>query len=204
MNELPHYGQILTDKETILSYCRDIALPVAENTVRIIVSGLKTQDDYLRLYATCARLYYLSKLVYMDELAGKVSKLSLDEYRKEIFEPHAETDDEVWQIIVRTNKSDTNLEPKIRANVVDRTFRCLTVIEKLWCGAIACLWEQIYIPELAYEFNYVLRNEGRLSDPVFDGIYSLYPSNYPDRFDPWDDGSDNITKYFENNMGSIF
>ena len=49
--QLPHHGQILTTKKTIIRYVWDIANAVSKNTVLIIAMGEDTPDYHLRLYS---------------------------------------------------------------------------------------------------------------------------------------------------------
>lgn len=191
----PIVGQIVTTRRTIMEFIWDIQGPVTNNTVYLISKGLVGEWDYLRLLSVCARLYYLSKLVYRDK-AG-VKKLSAAQYRKQIFEPHAETQDEIKEILCKMYKGDSN--EKFDANNIDLIASCLMIIEKLWCTSIACVCEQIYIPELAYGFEYVVKRRGDLPEPVFCSASSLFPDNYESY-----NYTEGIAKYFEDVMGSIF
>ena len=97
--ELGHVGQIVTTRKTINEFIRDIQSPVTYNTVYLISKGLKGDYDQLKLYSVCSRLYYLSKLVYVGKTG--IVKLGAEKYRKSIFEPHAETVEEVRYILER-------------------------------------------------------------------------------------------------------
>ena len=46
---IPHSGQILTNKKTILYHIREIENTVSKNTVLLIAMGADTPDYYLRL-----------------------------------------------------------------------------------------------------------------------------------------------------------
>ncbi|MCR5835655.1 MAG: hypothetical protein K6G88_04040 [Lachnospiraceae bacterium] len=96
---LGHGGQIITTRWTILDFIRDIQCPVAYNSVYLISEGLYGREDYLRLYSVCSRLFYLSKLVYKGE--DGVKKLGADQYWIKIFEPNAETREEIVYILKR-------------------------------------------------------------------------------------------------------
>ena len=193
--EKPLIGQIVTTRRTIMEFIWDIQGPVTNNTVYLISKGLVGEWDYLRLLSVCARLYYLSKLVYRDK-AG-VKKLSAAQYRKQIFEPHAETQDEINAILHKMYKEHS--DERLNDDNTDLVGRCLMIIEKLWCTSIACAYEQIYIPELAYAFEYVVKRRGELPEPVFRGASSLFPDNYENY-----NYSEGIAEYFEDVMGSIF
>ncbi len=173
--KLPHYGQIVTTRKTIEMFAYDIELPIIDNTVAVIINGLDCHDSLMRLYATCARLYYLSRLVYRGK--SGISKLSSKRYRELIFDPHAETSEEIVDSIERMRKSGVIVKQNNNDYCGTKTIRCFNIIEELWCGAISCVNEQIYIPELAYAMEYVVKNNGELPMPVFSD-YSPFPSNY--------------------------
>ena len=191
----PIVGQIVTTRRTIIEFIWDIQMPVTNNTVYLISKGLAGEWDYLRLFSVCARLYYLSKLVYRDKEG--VKKLSAAQYRKQIFEPRAETQEEIKAILDTMYKEHS--DKKLGDDNIDLVVRCLMIIEKLWCSSMACLCEQIYIPELAYAFEYVVKRRGELPEPVFCSADSLFPDNYESY-----NYSEGIAKYFEDVMGSIF
>ncbi len=191
--ELPHYGQILTTKKCIWEFILGIDMPVTENTVRLLAHGLNTQDDYLRLYSTCSRLYYLSRLVYKGK--DGIRKPSADWYRKQIYWGRAETADEIRHVMAVQNGC---IEEDIPEADSQRVFHDLQVLSAVWCGSIACLWEQIYIPELAYFAEYVLNHSGLVPMPQFDE-FSPFPNNYADC-----DYTQGIADYFEKIMETIF
>lgn len=192
--EIGHAGQIVTTKKSILWFIREIESPVTYNTVCLISDGLKGEYDYLRLYSVCARLYYLSKLVYKGK--DGVVKLKPNRYRKEIFDPLAETPDEVKRILERKKKDDSS--KSILTDHAEQVFRCLQIIERLWCTSMACVCEQIYIPELAYAFDYVIMNRGKLPAPEFQGDWSMFPQNYKDY-----NYTEGLAEYFEDVMEGI-
>ena len=188
--KIGHAGQIVTTRKTITGLIYEIQLPVTYNTVCLISDGLKGEYDLLRLYSVCSRLYYLSKLVYVGE--NGVAKLTPDQYRKELFAPHAETLAEVEAILERKKKDFSD-------NHAKEVFRCLQTIEHLWCTSMACVCEQIYIPELAYAFDYVIKRKGELPEPEFQGAWSIFPQNYEDY-----NYTEGIAEYFEDVMEACF
>jgi hypothetical protein len=192
--ELPHAGQILTTRKTIVNFMNDIKLPVTNNTIHLLTYGLKTKDDYLRLYATCARLYYLSKLVCRGK--DGICKLNQEQYRKKLFDGFVETVDEVRHIMDRQKRDPKQEMPMRNARMV---FKNLQILETLWCRGISCLWEQIYIPELAYFLEYVLRNGEVIPIPQYDNEWSLFPANY-ENFEYTKD----IAGYFDETMEGLF
>lgn len=189
------YGQIITTRRTILEFIWDIQWAVTNNTVYLISKALLGEWEYLRLLSVCTRLYYLSKLVYRDN--DSIKKLNAAQYRKQIFEPYDETQDEIKAILYKMYK-DHNDE-KLNDDNIDLVGRCLMIIEKLWCTSIACACEQIYIPELAYAFEYVVKRRGELPEPVFCSTSSLFPDNYESY-----NYTEGIAKYFEDVLVSIF
>ena len=191
----PIVGQIVTTRRTIMEFIWDIQSPVANNTVYLISKGLVGEWDYLRLLSVCARLYYMSKLVYRDK--DGVKKLSANSVSKKIFESHAETQYEIKEILYKMNKEYR--DEKLDDVHIDLVAKCLGIIEKLWCHSISCVSEQIYIPELAYAFEYVVKRRGDLPEPVFCSTSSLFPDNYESY-----NYAEGIAKYFEDVMGSIF
>lgn len=194
---LGHGGQIITTRWTILDFIRDIQCPVAYNTVYLISEGLYGREDDLRLYSVCSRLYYLSKLVYKGE--DGVKKLDADQYRIKIFEPNAETREEIVYILKRMYEKSAKVAENIEDSHIDQVIRCLDIIEKLWSKGISCVCEQIYIPELAYAFDYVIKHRGVLPEPEFQGEWSIFPQNYEAY-----NYTEGIADIFENIMESIF
>lgn len=194
--ELAHAGQIITTKKTILQCLCDNMMPVALNTAYLTAEYLNGQKHDIRLYSVCSRLYFFSKLVY----AGKegVRKPVSEQYSKCLFEAYLETTEEIRSAVVR-------VDMKYREDVLyDDHFwseveKCLALIEKLWCRSLSCVGEQIYIPELAYAFEYVIERRGELPEPEFSGEQSLFPRNYKNY-----NYTEGIAEYFENAMVSIF
>ena len=191
--DAPHDGQIITYRRNILAFARDIDTSVTYNTVYLLSHGLDSKDSYLRLYATCSRVYYLSRLVYLGQ-NGSYKKLDEEEYKRILFEGHAENCQEVYSIMV-----NHYVEKNTSMTLAEKVFGDLQFLESLWCRAIACVGEQIYIPELAYELDYVFRNSGKLSKPEYESKLSLFPNNY-ENFNY----TEGIADYFENIMESIF
>ncbi len=191
--ELPHSGQIITTKRTINDFISDIEMPVTINTVYLLAGGTCTEEDKIRLFSICARLYYLSKLIYKGTEGN--SKLNAEEYRKQLFDVHGETVEEIVSILEqkRFDRDGKNVTPASPTQV----YHQLCVLEQLWCRGISCLSEQIYIPELAYEFEYVFNHGADIPCPEFAGT-DIFPNNYSD-FD-YDKG---IAKEFGNLMLSI-
>lgn len=173
---LPHYGQILTARKTIIRHIRDIASAVSNNTVLLIAMGEDTPDYHLRLYSVCARLYYLSKLVYRSK--NGIEKLSAEKYEEELFEGSAETKEEVTIILQRYNNS-LKCSVEITDRLIDYTYHCLQLVKVLWCTFIACSGEQAFIHEFAYAFEYVIKNRGDLPMPEYHSS-AFFPDNYKD------------------------
>ena len=78
----------------------------------------------------------LGKLVYVGK--NGVMKLKPGQYWNEIFDPVAETPDEVRHILEGTKES-------IHTNHVGEVFRCLKIIEELWCKGIACVYWSTFL-----------------------------------------------------------
>ncbi len=195
--ELGHGGQILTTRKTIIHMIWDIEYSVVENTIYSIASALSGKRDDWRLYTVCDRLYYLSKLVYRGK--DGICKLSPVDYQQRLFEPRAETVEEVARIMERIVREDKECPFEFSDELAETVFRCLTHIELLWCYGIACFYEQIYVPELAYALDYVVSRNGNLPMPEFQCEYSPFPTNYKDY-----NYTEGIAEYFEEKMVSIF
>lgn len=82
---------------------------------------------------------------------------------------------------------------------VHEVYNNLQLLKQLWCGSISCLYEQKYIPEVAYEFDYIYRNGAQIVAPEFDSPYSLFLSNYSNF-----DYSEGIAKYMDSIIDGIF
>ncbi len=169
-NELPHYGQILTKKETILNYIDEIVPSVDKGTVFCISVGQEHHDYKAILYSVCSKLLFLSKLVYKGK--DGIIKLPCERYEKELFEGYLETKEEMKELLDR-------LTIYVTADMADYVFVCLQTIKKLWCQMIACRVEQVFIDELAYAADYVIEKKGDLPPPKFE-THSLFPTNYDD------------------------
>ena len=195
--ELGHCGQILTTRDTLRDFMNEIDRAVSVSTVCLISDGLRGEVDYLRLYAVCARLYYLSKLVYKRKTG--VAKLSAEGYRHYLFDGFAETEEEVRTILQEADAGEHDAAKQDEH--IEQVFRCLLVLEKLWCRAIACVTEQVCIPELAYSFEYVIERKGEIAEPEFAGTSGIFPINYND-YDAFKPG--NVREYFEQIAMGIF
>ena len=192
---LPHHGQILTTKKTIIHHIWDIDHAVSENTVLLIAMGEDTPNYHLRLYSVCAKLYYLSKLVYRGK--NGIGKLSAERYAEELFDGFAETKEEIADILEHCNNR-LNCGIEITDQLVDYTYQCLQLIKALWCAFIACTIEQAYIHEFAYAFEYVIKNRGNLPVPEYRRP-AFFPYNY-ENFNYTED----VAAYFEEIMETIF
>ncbi len=188
-----HHGQIVSNRRTIVFLAEEMDTSVTYNSVYLLSHGLDSQESYLRLFVTCSRLYYLSRIVYRGS-DGVFKKLDEKEYKRILFEGHAENSNEILSIMV-----NQNAEKNASMTMAEKVFGDLRILESLWCRAIACVEEQIYIPELAYELDYVFKNSGWLSKPEYSSEYSLFPNNY-ENFNY----TEGIADYFENIMGTIF
>ena len=198
---LGHYGQIITTRRTIKRFIWDNAYPVTYNTVFLISEGLKGIEDHLRLYSVCARLYYLSKLVFKGK-DGIRKYGDAERYRTGIFEGYAETREEVKDILKQMyeeHQGSVNIAEILNEEHINPVIRCLELIGKLWCRGIACISEQIFIPELAYAFDYVIKHRGELPEPEYEGTYSFFPHNYKNY-----DYCEGIAKEFEDAMRGVF
>lgn len=192
---LPHSGQILTTKKTIICYMRDIANAVSRNTVLLVAMGEDTPDYHLRLYSVCARLYYLSKLVYRSN--NGIVKLSAKRYAIDLFEGITETKEEV-ALILEHYHSSLNCNLNITDQLIDYTYHCLQLVKALWCTFIACKVEQAYVPEFAYALEYVIKNSGEVPMPKYSN-HVFFPTNYKDF-----NYTEGIAAYFEEVMEIIF
>ncbi len=193
--DLPHYGQILTTKKTIASFIDDIERSVTHNAVCLLSTGIIDQDDHLKLYATCSGLYFLSRLVYRDN-DGNIRKPDAEQYRKGLFDPHAESVEEIGSILKACR--GVHIRRGIKADP-EKVFDMLKRLESIWCNSISCLSEQIYIPELAYELEYVFRKGKSLPFPEYHWRDHLFPDNYDDF-----DYTSGIAGYFEDILGGMF
>ncbi len=193
MSKTPHYGQIITTKRAIIENIRDINKSVTYNTIYLIGDYVHNQDYYLRLYDTCSRLYTISKFTYPGK--NGIQKLTPEWYQQRLFFDYAETIDEVMHIMQTYRQNN----PSTDVITAESLFQQLNTIEKIWCWSISRLSEQVYIPELAYEFEYAVKNAKSLPSPEFNNEYSLFPSNYP-----LSDYMEGVAKYFEDIMISIF
>ncbi len=195
--KLPHYGQILTNKETIQSFMGDVEHPVVMNTLYLLLEGVGDTEKRLRLYSVCSRLYYLSKLVYRD--GEKIVKLSSDEYEKGLFEGYAEDKIDIGFVLSYWNDRHSDLRLNVTDELLDEVWEAFLRIKALWLRFIACRHEQIYIPEYAYALEYVYMHKGELPMPEYSNDFGVFPNNYKDF-----NCSEGIADYFEDIMDGLF
>lgn len=193
--ELGHAGQIITTRRTIVEFIWDNELPVTGNTIYLIAEFLNGRKDYVRLYSVCSRLYYLSKLVYKGKEG--IRKFSEEQYKTKIFDPQAETPDEVYHTLVSVDKKYEKLKPE--DIFLEDLQNCFDRLIALWCKNLSCFVEQVYIPELAYAFEYIVERRGKLPAPEFDGDWSLFPNNYEDY-----NYTESVAAYFDDVMITCF
>ena len=93
--ELPHSGQILTTKSTIIEYIREIDYGVCEELLQYIVTGKENEcSNKMTLYKVCSKLWFLSKLVYKNN-RNIIVKLVPKKYKELLFDGYLETSDEI-------------------------------------------------------------------------------------------------------------
>ena len=167
--KLPHGGQILTTKSTIRSHLGEIDCSVDRGLLYCIANGPNDPEYKTVLYATCSKLYFLSKLVYQSKHG--IVKLPIKTYQRELFVGSLETVEEVAAMLGHLHID------KGRAAYV---YKCLQPMERLLCGMIGCLYEQPFVSELAYAVDYVIRRDGEVEMPAFNRPSDLFPVNYKD------------------------
>ena len=195
--KLLHGGQILTNRKTIIQYIHDNEMPITFNTVYLIAEYLKGCKHDLRLYSVCSRLYFLSRLVYKGKKG--VCKLLAENYQKSLFGPHAENLDEICDVLVSVDRDYLERNVEKGLDYFETLQRCFDLIKVIWSKNLACINEQIYIPELAYAFEYVTERKGKLPLPEFQERIELFPKNYINY-----NYTEGIAKHFEEEMTSIF
>lgn len=162
INKLPHFGQIATTKRTIKGLLGDNNLPIALNTLYLLAAGTDNAEQKLRLYSVCARLYYLSKLVYYD--GEKYTKPPRNFYERHLFNPHAEDKNDISMTLSYWNDRHSDMPIDISNQLVDDVWNSFEPLKELWLAALSCVNEQIYIPEYAYAMEYVLTHKDSLSE----------------------------------------
>ncbi len=192
---LGHAGQILTIRKTIIDYIWDNT-HIADITVYLIAEYLNGRRDDLRLYCVCSKLYFLSKLVYRGE--GKVKKLDAKQYFHRVFEAFIEDHNDVHAALCLIDKQYEQLKPEENTHFYEDILNCFVLIATIWSHNLGCLHEQVYIPELAYAFEYVVKRKGNLPAPTFEG-YGLFPKNYENY-----NYTEGIADFFSEMMISFF
>ncbi len=194
---LPHDGQILTTKSTIDEFMSGCNHALAMNMVYLLATGLDDEEQRLRLYYVCARLFYLSRLVYFD--GTKIEKLPYAAYEKGLFEPYTENKEEMQWLLEYWNKIHEDRKVQLTEQFIDETWDSFVNLKNLWCRFLACRTEQAYISEFGYALEYVIRHKGHLPMPEYTSECSLFPNNYKDF--QYDEG---IAEYFEHIMDGLF
>lgn len=167
--ELPHYGQILTRKAAIRGYISDNSDWVNRGLLYCIVNGMDDTQYQSVLHAACSKLWFLSKMVYRSK--NGIVKLPIKTYETELFDGMLETEEEVADHLgyMKLDKSRSGY-----------AYKCLQPIKQLLCHMIGCEAEQVFVSELVYAVDYVLRRNGEVEAPIFDRPCDLFPSNYKD------------------------
>ena len=156
-----HSGQIITTKKNILEYIKEIESGIVEGMVLLIFRGLDGNVDSIRLYSVCSKLYFLSKLVYFDE--SNIKKLEEIQYMNNLFNLMELEIDDVIEILRLNNFKTAN------SDQLKEILDCYNILKLIWCREIASPYEQIYISELAYAYDYVVKRKGKLPKPEFQG-----------------------------------
>ena len=128
-----------------------------------------------------------------------VCKLSAEQYKSKIFDPRAETPDEVYQTLIYVDKKYEELNSERDQGFLEDIQNCFERLTDLWCKNLACFVEQVYVPELAYAFEYIVERRGKLPKPEFNGDWSLFPKNYDDY-----NCTEGVAAYFDDVMITCF
>ena len=195
--ELSYSNYILTNIRTIIQFCRDISLSVCTNTARLLVTGLREPDDYLRLYSVCVNLYYLSRLAYKDN--NYENKLFSNEYETYVFKTYLESEDDYSLMIRLQRTEDPTIE--IMYDDIRPYYNKLILLEGLWCEFIAMEEGQAFPEEYAYAFEYVLTHDD-MEYPSYNPLITekeKHPINLPNF-----DYKGVVIDYFERIMGGSF
>ncbi len=198
---LPHGGQILTTRNAIEDFMGECNHALAMNTVYLLATDIDDPERRLRLYSVCARLFYLSRLVYFD--GTEIVKLPYEAYEKELFEAHSEDKDELLILLEYWNRLHEDQQVSLSRRIIEEVWDAFVILKALWCRFLACREEQVYIHEYAYAMEYVLCHKGRLSMPKYKNASNFFPINYKD-FQPNAHDNDSIAGYFEDIMGCLF
>ena len=184
-----HPSQIITSKKTINEIMLEENRSIVYNTILLLMLGEVTPDYKLRLYSVSSKLYLISTLVYSSN--GWISKLKYKDYIKRIFEYRAETKEEVKEIIEYwCEQLNLSFALVYKENYV---FEKLQLLEKMLGKILSCVYEQPFLHEIAYVYEFVFNAPSGLPDPVYLSEFCLFPENYDDFI--YDKG---IAKYFEN------
>lgn len=168
--KLPHCGQILTTKKTILDYMASTEESVFKGLLYCVAVGREDSEYKTVLYAVCLKLWFLSKMVYKSK--DGIVKLNSKKYWQGLFEGYIETEEEVsfWLKAMGIHQADSNY-----------VYTCAQPIELLWCHMISVLREQVSVSVLAYAADYVISRKGEVETPIFNLTYSSpIPRNYKD------------------------
>ena len=169
-----HSRQINTNKKTIYEIMWEESKSIIYNTILLLMLGEVTPDYKLRLYSVSSKLYLISSLVYTSK--GWVSKPSEKEYIKRLFESRAETEEEVREIIEYWCDSlNISFELVYKENYV---YEKLLLLEKILGRILSNRYEQPFLHEIAYVYEYVYNAPSGLPDPVYFDEFSLFPENY--------------------------
>ncbi len=171
-----HIGFIPTNKRTILEYVRDQRRSIAYTTVLLLAIGRDLPDYELRLYSISTKLLFLSRLIYRGKSGYK--KLTLKNYREELFDPYAETKEEVQSVLdywVKTGGHHIETSIENAQTIYDK----MNILGYLWGNYLSCMEEVVFLSEISYALEYVI-NKTYMKKPEFNNMYSLFPSNYDD------------------------
>lgn len=179
-----HYGQIPTLYKTIRAELSKSGTTAIFSLLKCFAYDIDSNDYIIQVLVTANYLERISCLVYKSS-DGNYKKLSVEKYKRDIFESYAETPQEIYDRIQNYGISE------IKAEWIHKM---VWQIADLVCPMIACMSEQAFVSEYAYAIDYVIRHGCDLPKP---DIVELFPRNYPD-YKYWE-GSliEKVEKYVE-------
>lgn len=114
--KLPHTGQILTTRATILDYINSIEKSVIKGLLYCVTAAGKNEKYNIILYSICSKLWFLSKMVYKSNRG--IVKLSFKEYKKYLFDRYIKNEQDIIFWLKNMNLKQVNLSCERRCIIM--------------------------------------------------------------------------------------
>ena len=195
--QLPHYGQIITTRQTIKDSIWEFDHDICYDTAVLIALGREHSEYKLRLYSICSRLQLISRLIYRSRGGYVIPDRKMPDYIDGGYGMNDPGEDDIG--VLKDRKGFSKLPDRYYENIfigyleypseaeghlreynenhadrieiteelLEYIIRCKTIIAAICCHFMEAIDEQFFISEYAYAFDYVLSKKGDLPMPEY-------------------------------------